>query len=284
MGRYYALADGEAASVADAIRDHYSPLGPGDRVPTAPASVAVALAEKLDTLAGFFAIGEKPTGSKDPFALRRAGLGIIRIILENELRLDLSRLFGYAVHAAGKMTTDETSAEIIAFLIDRLKVYLRERGISHDLINAVAARGDLGDLVLTLRRIEALAGFVKSEDGANLLAAYRRAANILRIEEKKDGKTYDTAVDPDLFALDEERALYAAFEAAAPRVDSLLNAEDFVGAMSVLSGVRAAVDAFFERVTVNADDPAVRRNRLALLSVLRNAPDKLADFSKIEAG
>ena len=194
MGRYYAQHDGEDASVADAIAEHYSPLGPGDRCPTAPTSVVAALADKLDTLVGFFAVDEKPTGSKDPFALRRAALGVIRIILENKLRLPLAEVIdaAYAQSAANiGLAGISPTADLLEFFADRLKVHLREQGARHDLVSAVFALGGEDDLVRLLARVEAVGGFLRSDDGANMLVAYRRAANILRIEEKKDARAYD---------------------------------------------------------------------------------------------
>jgi len=198
MGRYYALADGEKPAVAEAIRDHYAPQGPNDRCPTAPVSVAVALADKIDSLAGFFAIDEKPTGSKDPFALRRAALGTIRLILENKLRLPLIKIFAQAVEAYEK-PVGKVPAEILDFFADRLKVHLRDQGVRHDLVAAVFALGDEDDLVRLLARVDALGRFIGTEDGANLLVAYKRAANILRIEEKKDNRTHRGEPDPNAF-------------------------------------------------------------------------------------
>jgi len=285
MGRYYALNDGEPAAVADAVAEHYKPLGPGDRCPTAPVSVAVALADKLDTLVGFFAIDEKPTGSKDPYALRRAALGVIRLIVDNQLRLGLGTVFDrahQAQSAGGLAPTAGVRADLLAFFADRLKVVLKEQGVRHDLIDAVFALGGEDDLVRLLARVSALQGFLSSEDGANLLVAYRRAANILRIEEKKDGVSYAQAPDPALLAQAEEQALAAALERLHTQAATLLAQEDFTGTMAALASLRAPVDAFFDQVTVNAEAPAVRANRLRLLARIRATLDQIADFSKIE--
>jgi len=277
MGRYYARQDGEPADVADAIADHYAPQGPGDRCPTAPVSVALALADKLDTLTNFFAIGEKPTGSGDPFALRRAALGVIRLILENKLRLPLLPAFKAAA-PAGK----DPGKELLEFFADRLKVHLRERGVRHDLIAAVFALGDEDDLARLLARVDALGAFLKSEDGANLLVAYRRAANILRIEEKKDGRSYSGVPRPDLLQAAEERTLDKALHEAALRSAAALEVEDFAAAMRALAALRAPVDTFFDKVTVNTDDSEIRENRLRLLSQIRDTLNRVADFSQIE--
>jgi len=286
MGRYYALADGVDPTVAEALREHYSPLGPSDRCPTAPLSAVVALADKLDTLVGFFGIGELPTGSKDPFALRRAALGCIRLAVENGLRLPLLAAFGQAAllhgearHGAG---FDFQPRQLLGFFADRLKVHLREKGVRHDLVAAVFGAGEEDDLVRLLARVEALDGFLRGEDGANLLAAYRRAANILRIEEKKDGRRYDGAVDPALLSAAEERALDRALAAVTAEAEQAAAAERFQPAMRVLAGLRGPVDAFFDQVTVNAAEAEVRRNRLHLLSAIRRTLDRVADFSQIE--
>jgi glycyl-tRNA synthetase beta chain len=280
MGRYYALAQGAPDEVADAIRDHYKPLGPNDACPTAPVTVALALAEKIDTLVGFFAIGELPTGSKDPFALRRAALGVIRLIVENQLRLGLTTLFDDALNSYGNLAVSSID-QLLPFFADRLKVVLKERGVRQDLIDAVFALGGEDDLVRLLARVAALQKFLATDDGANLLTAYRRAANILKIEEKRDGASHDGPVDPGTLVEPEEIALARALDSAAERVDPLIDTEDFQGAMSVYSTLRPVVDAFFERVTVNADDAAVRRNRLRLLSRIRGTLNKIADFSCI---
>ncbi|MCB2101177.1 MAG: glycine--tRNA ligase subunit beta [Rhodobacterales bacterium] len=294
MGRYYALHDGEPAPIANAVAEHYAPQGPSDACPTAPISVVVALAEKLDTLAGFWAVGEKPTGSKDPYALRRAALGVIRLIVENGLRLPLLKVLERAYwlyddshpdFASVAVNADDPAAvltDLMGFFADRLKVHLREQGVRHDLVSAVFALGGEDDLVRLLARVEALRVFLDSEDGANLLTAYRRAANILRIEEKKDGLPYDGAVAADLLAQDEERTLFDSLADTGPRARAALSAEDYSGAMGALAELRQPVDAFFDRVTVNADDAAVRANRLRLLARIRAGLEDVADFSQIE--
>lgn len=288
MGKYYALAQGEPAAIAAAIEDHYKPQGPSDRIPTEPIAIAVALADKFDALVGFFAVDERPTGSKDPFALRRAALGIIRIILENELRLPILRTAAeafacYRFSATG--APPELLAQVLGFFADRLKVYLRDKGSRHDLIDAVfAAPGENDDLLLIVRRVEALGRFLETEDGANLLTGYRRAANILRAEEKKAGSeatAYSATFSPDFLVAPEERELAAALTRAAAQAAAAIEAEDYAAAMQALSRLRVPVDAFFDRVTVNADDPDLRLNRLRLLSALRDAVHRVADFSRI---
>ena len=289
MGRYYALYSAEELAVGDAIRDHYSPRGPGDTCPTAPVSVAVALADKLDTLAGFFAIDERPTGSKDPFALRRAALGVIWLILENRLRLPLGDTFKEALGGYGDLLPPEPGAAatpetLLGFFADRLKVHLREEVYPHDLVSAAIGGGGEDDLVRLLARADALERFLKTDDGTNLLTAYRRAANILRIEEKKDGMRYAGDPDPDLFkdAKPEEQALYSSIAVANAIIEPALEREVFEEAMEAMASLRAPVDAFFDNVTVNCDDPALRRNRLLMLSQIRSTLDRVADFSKIE--
>jgi glycyl-tRNA synthetase beta chain len=337
MGRYYALHDGEDADVADAIRNHYKPLGPSDAVPTSPVSIAVALADKLDQLTGFFAVDEKPTGSKDPFALRRAALGAVRIILTNKLRIAVSaHAFGCLNLLADQLREREVGrllkepspvieAEIVAqetlqgsrvdkierafsrsshrvadevgdFMIDRLRVQMRDDGKPFDLVDAVlsvqsklqflpatvARNTDEHDILLTVARVEALQTFLKTEDGANLLAGYKRAANILKIEEKRDGKPYDGDPDPDALTAPEEKALYVELATAADLVRAEIERERFVEAMGVMSRLRKPVDAFFDKVTVNDPNPALRKNRLKLLSRLRATLHLVADFSKIE--
>ncbi len=279
MGNYYAIQDGEPIEVAMAIADHYSPVGPTDSCPTAPVSVAVALADKIDTLTGFFAIDEKPTGSKDPFALRRAALGVIRLIVENKLRVPLSSVF---IDAAMGHNASSDGKELMAFFADRLKVALKDKGVRHDLIDAVFALGGEDDLVRLLARVDALGKFLATDDGANLLVAFRRAANILKIEEKKDAKAYDGGVDPAKLSQSEEKALADGLAVAEAAIHASLEQEDFAGAMSALSRLRAPVDAFFDKVTVNADDPALRANRLNLLARIRAALGGVADFSRIE--
>ena len=277
MGRYYALADGEKPEIANAIAEHYSPQGPNDACPTAPVSVAVALADKLDTLAGFWAIDEKPTGSKDPYALRRAALGVIRLVLENKLRLSLKDVFAQA-------NPEADADDMLAFFADRLKVHLRERGVPHDHIDAVFSLGGEDDLVRLLARVEALGAFLKTEDGGNLLVAYKRAANILKIEEKKDGLSYADDPDDGLLQQDEEKALAKDLTAALPDIEAAIAGERFDDAMVRLAGLRGAVDAFFDKVTVNCDEADLRVNRLRLLSKIRRGLDRVADFSKIEGG
>jgi len=272
MGGYYALGDGEPEAVADAIAGHYAPAGPNDDCPAAPVAVAVALADKIDTLVGFWSIGETPTGSKDPFALRRAALGVIRLITENNLRMSLLDVFA----AAG---AGEAAADLLDFFADRLKVHLKEQGVRHDLIDAVFALGE-DDLVRVLMRVEALGDFVQSDDGANLLTAYKRAANILKIEEKKDGRSYDGEAAEG--QQPEEKALLAALTAADAACAKALGGEDFAAAMTALANLRGPVDDFFDRVTVNCDEADLRENRLKLLSGIRAVMGSVADFSKIE--
>jgi len=279
MGRYYALQDGEPAQVADAIADHYKPLGPNDTCPTAPVSVTVALADKIDSLAAFFAIDEKPTGSRDPFALRRAALGTIRLIIENKLRLPLRPAFEYAFGSVGR--GDDPTVELLAFIADRLKVHLREQGVRHDLIAAVFAL-DEDDIVRLLARAAALGKFLAHEVGANLLVAYGRASNIVRIEEQRDSRRYDSAVEGVLLQQEEERYLAEALSSVTESVQTELSQEHFEGAMVALARLRRPVDEFFDKVTVNADDPALRENRLRLLSRIRAVMNQVADFSQIE--
>jgi len=275
MGRYYALNDGESEAVAEAIAEHYSPLGPSDACPTAPVSVAVALADKIDTLVGFWTIDEKPTGSKDPYALRRAALGVIRLIIENKLRLPLLGVFA---GAGGEAVADD----LLGFFADRLKVHLKGEGVRHDLIDAVFALGGEDDLVRLLARVDALSNFLGTDDGANLLAAHKRAANILRIEESKDGRSYADAPDAKLYTQDEERALAEALADAGGKARGLAGGEKYEDAMAQLATLRAPLDAFFDAVMVNADDPDVRENRLRLLSEILSVTGEIADFSKIE--
>jgi glycyl-tRNA synthetase beta chain len=285
MGRYYALGDGEPAVVADAIAEHYAPQGPNDRCPTASLSVAVALADKLDSLVGFFAIDEKPTGSKDPFALRRAALGVIRLVLENGLRLALKPLF-ITAHAAFAQSlaigAEQTALDLLEFFADRLKVHLREQGIRHDLISGIFALGGEDDLARLLARVDALKDFLASEDGANLLTAYRRAANIVRIEEKKDAESHAGDIDPSLLEATEEKALWTALDEVHKKTGPALAGERFAETMTSLATLRRPVDAFFEAVTVNCEAPAIRRNRLRLLAQIGAAMEAIADFSKIE--
>jgi glycyl-tRNA synthetase beta chain len=328
MGRYYALNDGEDADVANAIRDHYRPLGPKDDVPNAPISIAVALADKLDALVGLVAVGERATGSSDPFAIRRSAIAAINIILAARLRLplgkilwdtfilvssvwlanisnletgsaasDLTRIFGDRAaellkeakfplrDQAARQIVEMGKAvqgELLSFFADRLKVALREKGTRHDLIDAVFSLGNEDDLVRLVARVEALQAFLKTDDGANLLTGYKRAANILKIEEKKDQKEYGGAPDAKALKEDDEKALAKALAAAKEAAASALQKEDFAAAMSALAKLRAPVDRFFDKVTVNADDKALRENRLKLLSQIVDTAHQVADFSKIE--
>jgi glycyl-tRNA synthetase beta chain len=283
MGKYYALAQGEDASVAAASEEHYKPQGPNDRVPTDAVSVAVALADKIDTLVGFWAIDEKPTGSKDPYALRRAALGVIRLIVENKLRLPIQRAANGAT-AGLSVSCDaaKLSADLLSFFADRLKVQLREQGARHDLVDAVFALGNQDDLLMVVRRVEALGKFLDSDDGKNLLAGTKRASNILSIEEKKDNRTFDGAPDAALYRLDEEKALAKAIDQVKAGASAAVAKEDFAAAMSAMAKLRPAVDAFFDKVKVNDDDAKVRENRLKLLNEIRAATRAVADFSKIE--
>jgi len=283
MGRYYAAAQGEDAAVATAIEEHYKPQGPSDNVPTDPVAIAVALAEKLDLLAGFWAIDEKPTGSKDPYALRRAALGVIRIVLENDLRIRLDGAIGSALQLqpVDLSAAGETVSDLLAFFGDRLKVHLKDEGARHDLIDAVFALEGQDDLLMVVRRVEALGAFISSDDGANLLAGYKRAVNILKAEEKKDGTPVTGRPHADHFAEQAEIDLAAAIDTARAEAADAVAAENFEGAMEALSKLRAPVDRFFEDILVNADDPALRMNRLQLLAEIRDATHVVADFSKV---
>jgi glycyl-tRNA synthetase beta chain len=326
MGAYYARNDGLGDDIAVAIAEHYSPLGPTDDVPSTPLGKVVALADKIDTLVGFWTIDEKPTGSKDPYALRRAALGVARIILEDNLRVSLFQELAFSASshfldkvsavdailkkASGSLQEAGTRGQtivnefesirddavrnsgkkfehfipdLLSFFADRLKVYLRDRGARHDLVDAVFALEGQDDLVLIVKRVEALSDFLGTEDGANLLAGYKRATNILRIEEKKDGEgAFNAAPDASLFTQDEEKALAAAIATATASAKAAVATEDFAAAMSALASLRAPVDAFFDKVTVNADDAATRANRLKLLAQIRAALHEVADFSKVE--
>jgi len=268
MGKYYAQAQGEDDAVAHAIENHYKPLGPSDRVPTDPVSIAVSLADKFDMLVSFWAVDEKPTGSKDPYGLRRAALGAIRIILENGLRLPLQRI--------------AVDSGLLSFFAERLKVQLREQGARHDLVDAVFALEGQDDLLLIVRRVEALGTFLDTEDGKNLLAGYKRATNIIRIEEKKDARDYVGRPDPSLYRQDEEWALAKAIDVAKAEASAAVAREDFAAAMSAMAKLRPHVDAFFDKVTVNIEDKPVRENRLRLLNEIREATRAVADFSRIE--
>jgi glycyl-tRNA synthetase beta chain len=279
MGRYYALHDGEAAAVAEAIRDHYAPKGPSEPAPSAPVSVAVALADKLDLLAGFFAIGERPTGSGDPYALRRAALGVIRIIRENGLRLSLDALIAEA--AVGQPEA-VPAADLRDFVIDRLRVQMRADGARHDVLAAIFRAAPDDDIVRLLARTQAVSDLLGTQDGRDLLAGHRRAANILRIEAKKDGP-FNQTVSAALLEQAAERTLNEAVDEVGPAVDNALAKEDFRAAMTELARLRIPLDDFFAKVTVNVDDNvALRRNRLFLLDRVRSTMDRIADFSQIE--
>jgi glycyl-tRNA synthetase beta chain len=312
MGRYYAEAQGEDEAVAHACEDHYRPKGPDDLVPADPVSIAVALADKIDTLVGFWAIDEKPTGSKDPYALRRAALGVIRLVLESELRFHLLRIFESHSEVMDKSfkrvledrTKNETgikmyghgqtlrqwsgrqirtqNIDLLSFFADRLKVQLREQGARHDLVDAVFALEGQDDLLLIVRRVEALGKFLDTDDGKNLLAGVKRASNILGIEEKKDKRAFAGVPDRALLRLPEEKALASAVAAAKAEASAAVAKEDFAGAMTAIAKLRPTVDAFFDKVKVNDDDKAVRENRLKLLNEIREATRAVADFSKIE--
>jgi glycyl-tRNA synthetase beta chain len=297
MGRTYALAQGDDAAVAQAIEDHYKPQGPNDRVPADPVSVVVALADKIVSLSGFWAIHETPTGSKDPFALRRAALGVIRLVLDRGLRLRLlavlerelrswiealvPRVHRYTPEQVAQIPVS-SAHDLLSFFADRLKVQLREQGARHDLVDAVFALEGQDDLLIIARRVEALGKFLDTDDGKNLLAGTKRAANILRIEEKKDGRAFDGAPDTALYRLDEEKALAKAIDQAKAEAGAAVAKEDFAAAMSAMARLRPAVDAFFDKVKVNDDDAKVRENRLKLLNEIREATRAVADFSKIQ--
>ena len=296
MGRYYALHDGEDSRVADAIADHYKPLGPNDTCPTAPDSIVVALADKLDALAAFFAIDEKPTGSRDPFALRRAALGAIRLILENELRLPLMTVFLQATEPL-HLSLEHSGAiatELLSFVAERLKVHLRESGVRHDLIAAAFEQiGIMGiarsgkyedDLNRLLSKVDALKAFLASEDGANLLTAYRRASNIVTIEERREKWQYGQEFDRQLLKQHEEVVLADSLDVIGGEVRTSLEREEFHEAMTSLARLRRPVDEFFDKVTVNtdADEGRLRANRLRLLTRIRNTMDQVADFAQIE--
>lgn len=278
MGRYYATRQGEDASVAIALEDHYKPQGPSDRIPTDPVAVAVALADKIDTLVGFWAIDEKPTGSKDPYALRRAALGVVRLILENNISISLVQRF---INAGQGKAHQALTLDLLSFFHERLKVYLRDKGARHDLIDAVLASGESDDLLLIVKRVEALDAFLATDDGANLLSGFRRAANILKAEEKKDGVTYSGDIDAQLLKEPQEKVLGEVLGAAKRHAAEHVIKQDFAGAMRELAQLRPAVDAFFDKILVNADDPATRKNRLNILAALREATRTVADFSAI---
>jgi glycyl-tRNA synthetase beta chain len=283
MGRYYALDQEEDPLVAGAIAAHYKPVGPSDDVPREPTAIAVALADKLDTLVGFWAIDEKPTGSKDPYALRRAALGVIRIVLENDVRLKLNDTARAALQKWRQIPTGaaETQQSLLAFFADRLKVHLRDQGARHDLVDAVFALGG-DDLLMIVRRVEALGSFLDTEDGEHLLTGTKRAINILRIEEKKDARSFDQPPDAKLLKQAEEQTLAKAVDEVERAAAAAVAKEDFEAAMAAMAKLRAPVDAFFDHVTVNTDDPALRENRLRLLNRIRATTLTVADFSKIE--
>ena len=287
MGRYYIKAAGKSDAVAAAAQEHYAPLGPSDDVPTAPVSVAVALAEKIDKLTGFWAIDEKPTGSKDPFALRRAALGVIRIVLENDLTLPLDASFKKAAEIVGPRDAGAHSSfadtnDIRLFIHDRLKVYLRDEGIRHDIIDACIAMPANDDLALLVKRARALSEVLVTEDGENLIQGFKRANNILTQAQDADGVEYSYGADIKFAETDEERALFAALDAAEAAIASAMQSQDFATAMSAMAALRGPIDAFFEAVQVNADNPTVRRNRLNLLSRITQTCLSVADLTKIE--
>ncbi|MEL7049299.1 MAG: glycine--tRNA ligase subunit beta, partial [Pseudomonadota bacterium] len=285
MGRYYAEAGGIKPETARAIELHYKPKGPTDTVPLQDdgdaVAIAVALADKLDTLVGFWTIGEKPTGSGDPFQLRRAALGVIRICLENDLRVSLRKKIDIALGLMGQEAGAGTIDDLMAFFAERLKVYLRDQGRRHDLIDAVFSLDGQDDIALIVKRVEALTDFLETDDGANLLSGVKRATNILAIEEKKDKATYSDEPKGALLKEAAERELAAAIAKVKFDTTAAINVENFAGAMSALSELRAPVDRFFDDVTVNADDAALRQNRLNLLSEIRAATSSIAEFSKI---
>ncbi len=284
-GRYYALAEGYNKDVAFAIEDHYKPAGPDDACPTKPVSIAVALAEKLDVLTGFFSINEKPTGSKDPFALRRAALGIIRIVLENRLEIDLEKHLNNALDLYKdliKVENENTVSDILNFLADRMKVALKDKGVRHDLIDAVFSLKTDGNLHRVQSRASALQKFLQTDDGSNLLAGYKRASNIVSIEEKKEGKTYAGTISSDIFTQEEENALYDILSRTETTILPALIDEKYEDVMSAMAKLRAPIDAFFDKVTVNDNNPDLRVNRLNMLSKIRNTLNNVADFSKIE--
>ncbi len=295
IGRYYALAQGVDGDIADAIRDHYKPAGQEDVVPNAPVSTVLALGDKMSTLASFWSINQKPTGSKDPFSLRRAALGVISIVLENGIRIKYRKIGSpdFGIRLADKPTSDEPtrvailgwSEDLLSFFHDRLKVYLKDKGHRHDHVDAVRIRADRvleDDLVLIVKKLEALEAFLKTDDGANLLVAYKRAANILKAEAKKDGAVRTDAVDESLLREKAERALHTAMVKSSGTFGPALENEDFATAMTALSGLRRPLDAFFDDVTVNADAKTLRANRLALLASIKRTCDQVADLSRIE--
>jgi glycyl-tRNA synthetase beta chain len=288
MGRYYAQAAGHDDGVPEACEEHYKPLGPGDAVPSAPVSVAVALADKIDTLTGFWAIDEKPTGSKDPYALRRAALGVIRLVLGNGLLIGLKSVFESHSsepsiwESASRAFYRDLSDDLLAFLHDRLKVHLKDEGIRHDVIDACLAMEGNDDLTLLVHRARALGDFLKTDDGENLLQGFKRANNILTQAEEKDGVEYSFGADVKFAETEEEKALFAALDTAEPQITQALKTEDFAGAMRAMAALRPAVDAFFEAVQVNVDNAVLRRNRLNLLSRIRTICLQAADLTRVE--
>ena len=289
MGKYYARAAGHDSGVPEACEEHYSPLGPSDGVPTHPVSVAVALADKIDTLTGFWAIDEKPTGSKDPYALRRAALGVIRLVLENKLSIPLTAgaiKIGATMHTSRlHLSMDDFGPalrDLLSFFHDRLKVYLRDEGIRHDVIDACLAMPQNDDLTLVVKRAEALSGFLKSDDGVNLLAGFKRANNILSQAEENDGVEYSYGPDPKLADDDTERALFTALDAAEGKIAPAMAGEEFETAMAHMATLRAPIDAFFDAVQINTENDIIRRNRLNLLHRIREICLSVADLSKIE--
>ena len=280
MGRYYALHDGEDEMVADAIAEHYSPLGPNDKCPSSQTSIIAALADKIDTLTGFWLIDQKPTGSKDPFALRRAALGIIRIIIENKIYLDLRKMIDKS-RSTYKIKGDIT-ASLLSFIEERMKVYLKDKGLRHDYVNAVLDLKNSGDLMTTLDKVYVLNSFLKTDDGINLLAAYKRAFNILKIEQHKDKCVYTGEINETMLRQSEEGNLYKAADSTAQKVDAALKKADYTAAMNALSFIRKPLDAFFAEVLVNDQNASIRANRLNLLKMITSTMEKVATFSVIE--
>ncbi|WP_138922936.1 glycine--tRNA ligase subunit beta [Sulfitobacter sp. BSw21498] len=292
MGSYYAKAAGKSDAIAAAVQDHYAPLGPSDDVPTAPVSIAVALAEKIDKLTGFWAIDEKPTGSKDPFALRRAALGVIRILVENDVSLNLSvalysglKLNGVEFGDANDeqdFTNLDIKVNLLSFLHDRLKVYLKDQGVRHDIIDACIAMEGNDDLTLLVKRAKALSETLKTDDGENLIQGFKRANNILSQAEDADGVEYSFGADIKFAETEEERALFAALDTAEAQIKPAMGAQDFGTAMSAMASLRGPIDAFFDAVQVNSDNATIRRNRLNLLSRIRTICSSVADLTKID--
>nr|WP_247738181.1 glycine--tRNA ligase subunit beta [Sulfitobacter sp. R18_2] len=283
MGSYYARRAGMSDAVADAAKDHYAPLGPSDDVPTAPVSIAVALAEKIDKLTGFWAIDEKPTGSKDPFALRRAALGVIRILVENDVSLSLNDVLGQSAEIVGDRDAGRAdTADILGFIHDRLKVYLRDQGIRHDVIDACIAMDGSDDLTLLVKRARALSETLKTDDGENLIQGFKRANNILSQAEEADGVEYSFGADPKFAETEAEKDLFAALDKAEAKITPAMAAQDFSTAMAAMAELRGPIDAFFEAVQVNAENPTVRRNRLNLLSRIRTICSAVADLTKLD--